>query len=343
VAMLDLLAQHCVEHAWGKLTLTVQESHSAHLFTLFLQIYINIKKYQLHLTSTTIQCPSDNTDTATTDCIDHQMQAWRMTSPSERLRPPDRLHSPVQSSPPPSPSPSFTSTSSDLSQQRWRIRFSRDVDGRIHHGFGTLLCSLDTILLFGSDGSILGTGPIDSQAVWLVGSTYQILGFRVLIGPSAHRHVAAVCHAPVPVRVCETIDPRTGSIQSINGGFWVQSGPARSLQEASGGFLAHHDRFPTRQPHFNPNPRNLCRIVFVSSSPPPRSSSPTPASPQIWRATARGDGRSFAQVLATPSPRMDRRFGGGRRSPPRRSPPWNYFGNRPRVGSDADRRDEQRR
>jgi hypothetical protein len=135
-------------------------------------------------------------------------------SPPERHRPPERLHPPEQSTPPSSPSPPFTTTSSDLTlQQRWYIRFSHDVDGRIHHGFGTLFRSLDTISLFGSDGSILGIGSFDPQTVWLVGSIHQILGFRVLIGLVVHRHGVVVCCASSPVRVCETIDPRSGLTQ----------------------------------------------------------------------------------------------------------------------------------
>jgi hypothetical protein len=164
-----------------------------------------------------------------------------------------------------------------------------------------------------------------------------VAGTRVLIGPQLAgslvrgHNVGASRLAPPYARVCDVIrlGPRSGSMA-------VAGLQPSTVHHGPLGTVGSRDNFPISLVRCNPNFHS--RVVFVPHPIPPRSTLP----PQIWQEIRSCDTRSFTQVVASP-PVMDRYFGGSRQSPPRRSPPRNYFGSRPRVGSDADRREEQRR
>jgi hypothetical protein len=136
--------------------------------------------------------------------------------------------------------------------------------------------------------------------------------------------IRPIHHAPRPTCTCDLV--------------CLDEAPMANLgapDTSSGYFRAEPVRqvaFPSPPIQFNPKSRERCRVVFVSpptKSPSPRS--PPPTTPQIWRGTSFDERRSFAQVVAIS--RMDQRYGGSRRLPPRRSPPRNYsnyFGNCPK-------------
>jgi hypothetical protein len=152
-----------------------------------------------------------------------------------------------------------------------------------------------------------------------------------------------------PIRSCDVVQtrPGVGTIGStmvgsevgctVPGLVHVISRPDQILRPS---FSPHISFSATRS---NPRSGRRCGIVFVRpDSPLSFQRSPSPVEPRIWCGVRSGDRRSFAQVVSIPR-MMDRRYGNQRRSPPRRSPPRNYFSNRPRPGSDVDRREEMRR
>jgi hypothetical protein len=238
-----------------------------------------------------------------------------MTSPTESSLPP-----PICFPPP----PSLSSPARSLDHERWLAHLSWVDDGLLRHEIGFLSRDASEISLQRSSGAVLGSKNLDSNLDLKSGANLTEFGVKICLGPRHTAHLPILPHrVPLATHVCGVVRP-LGSTEA------AMVDRPRPSQVLSSTFPPdRRERFPQTLIRLNPRSRSatgdLARVVFVPADPPPRSRSPSPADPKIWQGTFGGDFRSFAQVLVS-SPRMDRRFGGSRRSPGRRSPPRNYFG-----------------
>jgi hypothetical protein len=267
-----------------------------------------------------------------------------MTSPPSNTAPSQPLPDP------PDPSSSFPvdcTAQFDRCRQHWHVRFADSSTSNPCWAPGWIAFEGSVLSLISSVGVVIASRVIGPHDRLVFGGCIQIGERKIKVGLSCSDSVRR--RVSKPIRSCDVVRTRPAVGQFGSSMADLQMGCT-----ILGPVHAFSCPDQIQRPSFSPrncfsaarsNPRSerRCGIVFVRPDPSPITHrSPSPVEPRIWCGVRSGDRRSFAQVVSVPRP-MDRRYGNQRRSPPHRSPSRNYFSNRPRPGSDADRREEMRR